>query len=380
MKGMQLIPSPTEGDSRSISVEPTRTDIASTMQVSLAKRIIQPGTNKVVCLAAQTTVPMEDDDIASVSDLALRLSDGTNVKVSMSFFNDVALGADFAETTGRRFYDPDWYDNHRATDSSGRLWLVFAAFLAIAFGSFCYFIPGGIDRLAAEIAVRMPRVTTPPFMTNSPPSKSILAPSAQHILPAAPESFPSNRKTKRATRTAKVQSIKSSSHRSGKNHDGAIKVSRSSPNSRSMLIPPPPPTAFAIPISQMAMYNMPPYTMPNTPMEMPVKSASAKPKAKASSKTPNPMSLEIPKESTPNTSSQESVQSQSKPTLSREMHSLLPEPARAYSQPRRSATSFIDRVDKTNTASGAHSQSAPLPGGENFHSEQPQLERIDLLN
>lgn len=378
MKGTQLIPSSTEEDSRSISVEPGGTELASTMQVSLAKRIIQPGTNRVVCLAAQTTVPMEEDDIASVSDLALRLSDGTNVKVSMSFFNDVALGGAFPEATARRVYDPDWYDNHRAPDSSNRLWLVFAAFLAVAFGSFCYFLPGGIDKLAAEIVARMPHMAAPIIMQASP-SRTAAPPSAQQIQPTANVTT-SSRKAKRTNKVAKDQPNKSSRRSSGKTKDGSIKVSRSSSfTGKSMLIPPPPPTAFAIPISQMAMYNMPPYAMPGAPAETPVKSAVYKPKAKPS----KPLSLEIPKEqmtTTELTVPQAKIQNTSKPSVSSAVGTLLPEPARAYSRPRSSSSSYIERVDRTSTTSGAHSQSAPLPGGGSTSSEQPQLERIDLLN
>jgi hypothetical protein len=66
--------------------------IVPTVQVSLAKRIVQAGTNRVICLGASTSVPLHDDELASVSDLALRLSDGTNVVMSLSFFNDAFTG------------------------------------------------------------------------------------------------------------------------------------------------------------------------------------------------------------------------------------------------------------------------------------------------
>ncbi len=385
MKGMQLIPSSTEEDSHSVSVEPTGTEMATTMQVSLAKRIIQPGTNRVVCLAAQTTVPMEEDDLASVSDLALRLSDGTNVKVSMSFFNDVAFGAGFAETSARRFYDPDWYDNRRAPDSSSRLWLVFAALMAVAFGSFCYFLPGGIDKLAAEIVARMPRITSP-IMINASPSRSAAPPAVQQGS-TPPAANPFNRKAKKPGRTASKGQSTKVSHRSVKTLDGSTKASHSGYSSKSVLIPPPPPTAFAIPISQMAMYNMPPYAMPTSPVEIPAKGSSTKPKAKPS----KPLSLEIPKEAQASgnypssqnelVSVKSKVSNQSKPTLSPEMNALFPEPARAYSRPRSSSGSYSERSEKQNTIRGAQSQSAPLPGSANpSQSDQPQLERIDLLN
>jgi hypothetical protein len=46
----------------------------------------------VLCLGAQTSVPLNDDERASVSDLAIKLSDGTNVALSLSFFNDESAG------------------------------------------------------------------------------------------------------------------------------------------------------------------------------------------------------------------------------------------------------------------------------------------------
>ncbi|PWT94267.1 MAG: hypothetical protein C5B53_13520 [Candidatus Melainabacteria bacterium] len=63
-------------------------EIVPGVEVTLAKRILRPGSNRIVCLAARTSVPINDDEMASVSDLALRLSDGTNVRLSLSFFND----------------------------------------------------------------------------------------------------------------------------------------------------------------------------------------------------------------------------------------------------------------------------------------------------
>jgi hypothetical protein len=67
--------------------------IVPSVQVSLAKRIVRPGSNRVLCLAARTSMPLNEDEIASVSNLALRLSDGTNVVLSLSFFDDAAAGA-----------------------------------------------------------------------------------------------------------------------------------------------------------------------------------------------------------------------------------------------------------------------------------------------
>jgi hypothetical protein len=99
----------TEDESQVVErfVEASR-DLVPNVQVTLAKRIIRPGTNKVVCLAAKTSIPLNDDDVASVSDLALRLSDGTNVALSLSFFND--QGVEYATPLKRYVYSPTDYN------------------------------------------------------------------------------------------------------------------------------------------------------------------------------------------------------------------------------------------------------------------------------
>src|SRR6266446_512521 len=82
-------------------------EIAPTIQVTLAKRIVQPGSNRILCLAARTSMPLNDDQAASVSDLALRLSDGTNVALTLSLFNDSA-GSECIPLS-RSMYDPNRY-------------------------------------------------------------------------------------------------------------------------------------------------------------------------------------------------------------------------------------------------------------------------------
>ncbi|MDZ4834540.1 MAG: hypothetical protein SGJ27_12245 [Candidatus Melainabacteria bacterium] len=388
MKGTQLIPSSVEEDSRAISVEPIGTGLAPTMQVSLAKRIIQPGTNRVVCLAAQTTVPMEADDIASCSDLALRLSDGTNVKVSMSFFNDVALGAGFdaaSQTafegaTARRVYDPDWYDAnraeyHREKEGSLKLLFVFAALCAVTLGSFVYFIPGGIDRLAAEIVAKMPPLPAPIF----PKQQLKTEPTVAQTNSTPTNLSQPNKKGKRSygNRTAKAQSNKSTRKAGRASQNSMPRVARSSSfGSGSGLIPPPPPTAYAIPVSQMAMYNAPPYAMPSIVGFAPAKNISSAPKNKF-------LNLEIPKQAAPSVPVSVPVTAKlppsSRPALSQQTQALFPEPARAYSHPRRSSTSYSEKADNSSaTMGGAAPITAPVPGDRPQGGQQPQLERIEL--
>src|SRR5271156_2157003 len=65
-------------------------DLSNSVQITLAKRVIKPGSDKAICLAAQTSIPISDDKISSVSNLVLKLADGTKVALSLSFFNDEA--------------------------------------------------------------------------------------------------------------------------------------------------------------------------------------------------------------------------------------------------------------------------------------------------
>ena len=106
------------------------TDIVPTLQVTLAKRIMRPGSNKVLCMAARTSVPLNDDEAASVSDLALRLSDGTNVVLSLSFFND-PMGAGCIPFS-RSIFEPNRY----TIQNESRLGFIILAILLISSAGF----------------------------------------------------------------------------------------------------------------------------------------------------------------------------------------------------------------------------------------------------
>src|SRR5271163_409179 len=83
----------------------TSTGMIPGLQVSLAKRVVLPGSRRVLCMAAHTSVPLHEDEISSVSELALRLSDGTSCLLSLQFFNDTVAGA-YAPYRGF-FQDPE---------------------------------------------------------------------------------------------------------------------------------------------------------------------------------------------------------------------------------------------------------------------------------
>ncbi|HEY9715117.1 MAG TPA: hypothetical protein V6C72_16725 [Chroococcales cyanobacterium] len=101
-------------------------ELVPSLEVRLAKRIIKPGSDRMMCLAAHTTVPLDDDEIASVSNLALRLSDGTNVALSLSFFNDAVYP--MQSQANRFYYDPKRYKEDR--DSRLGAFLVAATIIA----------------------------------------------------------------------------------------------------------------------------------------------------------------------------------------------------------------------------------------------------------
>ncbi|HEY9717323.1 MAG TPA: hypothetical protein V6C69_07640 [Trichormus sp.] len=150
-------------------------EIAPTVQVSLAKRILQPGSNRVVCLAAHTTVPLNEDELASVSDLALRLSDGTNVRLSVSFFNDDS-GTVFGDAVPftRNIYDPNRYSMQTGGDS--KLGLVLCAMATIVLASYYAYKNCNFNPLAPTAKLPAPTAAMiqakPSAVAKSPSSSS----------------------------------------------------------------------------------------------------------------------------------------------------------------------------------------------------------------
>jgi hypothetical protein len=241
-------------------------EIAPTVQVSLAKRILQPGSNRVVCLAAHTTVPLNEDELASVSDLALRLSDGTNVRLSVSFFNDES-GTIFGDAVpfARNIYDPHRYSMQTGGDS--KLGLVLCAMATIVLASYyayknCNFNPLAPAKLPAPIAastVAKPSALKPATGSAKPVNKSA-AKASEHSTKAhfAKEDFLPEAPMRSHGRNAKsVRHINaeepSTPYTLGKHS------SRSKPDL--MLVPPPPP--FAVPLGGTGMPFAPSYDLRN---------------------------------------------------------------------------------------------------------------------
>lgn len=221
-------------------------DLAPTVQISLAKRIIHPGSNRVVCLAAHTSVPLNPDELASVSDLALRLSDGTNVRLSVSFFDDAA--ADDVIPLTRSIYDPQRY----TVKNESKLPLVLTCMLAfMGSATYCYFK----SDLFAQKPLKQPAITA-----SAPHKHAVPAAFEPASVPATTASTIARAETRSTseTRTKAATGRKRSwAPRAPKNHSifapaQAPVTATSRPSN--MFVPPPPP--MALPLGNMGSVNM----------------------------------------------------------------------------------------------------------------------------
>jgi hypothetical protein len=214
-------------------VEASR-EMAPTIQVTLAKRIVRPGSNRVVCLAARTSVPLSDDEAASVSDLALRLSDGTNVVLSLSFFNDTEYSD--AITLSRSVFTPERY----SARSDSKLGVVLVALAIIALSGFCLSATGTVGRLLH-------------------PDKATKAAGLIHKSNRAPKSgaaaanaFKPTQKRRPAQVVRSKRSsagMPSKSPSQGKPVIAGVRRGKSMyPRRDTWLVPPPPPMVYSLPI------------------------------------------------------------------------------------------------------------------------------------
>jgi len=261
-------------------------EIVPTVQVSLAKRIIQPGSNRVICLAAQTSVPLNENELASVSDLALRLSDGTNVRLSVSFFNDGdTIGGDFIPFE-RTIYDPNRYSMKGGGDS--KLGLVLCTMAAIAFGSCYAYNNHGFNPLVPttktplQSAISEAKPLAPNSSEKTKPAKSATN-IAMHTIKSSPVSAefapePPVRTYARNPRVApRFRGEESARPRTAKGSSHQPHQSRQPDN---MLVPPPPP--FALPLGSDAAQFSPSFSMIANPG-----AALAMPAAKAPNASPH---------------------------------------------------------------------------------------------
>jgi len=392
MNEIQLLPT-AEDKSRAVTVEPVGTDLAPTVQVSLAKRIVHPRTNKVVCLAAKTTVPIEEDEAASVSDLALRLSDGTNVVLSMSFFNDEFVASGFAPVKKRRVldepiryetyrsaYDPERYETHRAPDESWRLWLVFSGICAVAIGSFFYFVPGSFEKSAARIVAALPPIAASKNTTVVPPVRKASMPSKKTTIVSGRKAKQTSFGKTPRTAVSNVAASRSDSRsaRRAASFDGSVepRISRRHSGPQSILVPPPPPTM--IPFGQLQAFGFAPYAIPGmTPPGVKATSGPQGPQGPHTSPATKVSSPSV-KAALPS-----NMKTDANPVRVVKTPEQMPAPMSAQT-PRKlpaevrqqfsSRNIFTDDIDP-DTAGGINAGPAPVPGNSN--GEQP-LERISL--
>ncbi len=237
MSGTELIlPGSTPDESAVVErfVDASR-ELVPSVQVALAKRIVRPGSNRVVCLAARTSVPLSDDERASVSDLALRLSDGTNVVLSLSFYNDDDPPPPPARDAYERAYEEPVTVSYSRVDSETNLGLVVVVIALIAAGGFYASLTGPLGRLSEWKPLPKP-VSAHSLVT---PHKII---ALHHPSPAAPRavSAPAAQSAARLPPASQERRKPAASLRA----KPAVRSTRKSgePQSRGMFIPPPPPT------------------------------------------------------------------------------------------------------------------------------------------
>jgi hypothetical protein len=233
---------PNEGNARIEHYANNAREITPGLELTLAKRILRPGTNRVVCLAARTSVPLNDDELASVSDVALKLSDGTNVRLSVSLFND--LGGVGSAPFRRYIYDPNRYANQ--SDLRGLKML--AAMLVIFTATYCSLTTESLRRLQwqqllqassnrslAKVSSIYPRTT---------PAKAI------EVKESAKSTIQVRKQNDKQILQSKVMMNKSLAKRINQTQPKIKSIGQTS-----ILIPPPPPVPYTVPFNFVGSYD-----------------------------------------------------------------------------------------------------------------------------
>lgn len=246
--------------------ELSQVDFPTMVQVTLAKRILRPGSNRILCLAAQTSVPLHEDELASVSDLGLKLSDGTNVRLSLSSFNDQRGGQPIDrlphdQLVERVIYDPTRYEPNRFR--AGSRTPILSAGLCLIAAAACLLVTGVLTKPLSQLQEVVTKTTRSRPAKLSPARafttrNAASVPSAK-LLDTKPSEVQSSTNTKRqnAVRTERKSERKQKAVSSDNNNrakPGSATISRPG----SFFVPPPPPV---VPLMQ---YGYPP-TMPPFP-------------------------------------------------------------------------------------------------------------------
>ncbi len=302
MSGTQLVPAEPADDNTAVQrlIDAT-TEIMPSVQVTLAKRIMRPGSNRVMCLAAKTSAPIDDSEVASVSDLALKLSDGTNVVLSLSFFNDANVpvmeyaaatpySPPYSQTADHYVYEPNRYNAPSDTKFAVIVMTVVLGALAGLYVAGAGPFSQGPYSFNKVFKPQHPAVTHKHYQPVQKPAVvkpvpvEAPAPAAHKVKPVAivPAPRPKLHKTQLRNTAAHSRKNRLKQVRKKWPRISDLRPAR-------MLVPPPPPITYSLPFP-------PPEAapLPSVPAKAPVKSAPSSKPAGTAQSSPSLERLQIP--------------------------------------------------------------------------------------
>jgi hypothetical protein len=364
--------------------------IVPSVEVSLAKRIIRAGSNQVLCLAAHTSVPLNDDELASVSDLAVKLSDGTNVRLSLSFFNDQSVGCIPVSQPqiiplNRSTYDPNRYEVLREEPKLG---LVLIATTLIAMAGLYSVLNGPFSPLHWQPAFKSAAFQSVAARTSKAAIKTIAASPGPATLKSKPAKFePESGQS--ATRDESNPSSKHATGRETQSLTAKTKVPKAHQlKSERVFIPPPPNTPTLGHIKNMFVPPPPPMTyvfpaesglLPIDPLQG-LASASAKTKPAGN---PKSMATESPVDRKSAVGAKSTITAESraeaKSTVNTKsaVSAQTTVNAKSASDSSMSSSGPSDPQSEHNPTGNNDTEStAPVPGDDGY----PALERIVIPN
>ncbi|MFN8551042.1 MAG: hypothetical protein U0103_06095 [Candidatus Obscuribacterales bacterium] len=263
-------------------------ELAPSVQVRFAKRVGRPGNSRVMMMDAQTSGPIGEEGEDTESKLALRLADGTNVQLSLSFFNEnqPALAGVGGGGGGRRtnfapfntyMYEPRTYSvNQRESNQLPAI--MFA--MTFMLGAACYGMLvltgqvhdqlGILQKLQMSKQITVNALNKPAAAKVAPKVASAKVPTvsltsaranADTIPEPPPVSLVNNESAKASTK--KVHSRSTRSHEQ-------TQITHSSHSQRGeFFVPPPPPMAFNSPPGARGFVPPPPPTPYMVPTGIP---------------------------------------------------------------------------------------------------------------
>lgn len=252
-------------------------ELAPSVQVRFAKRVGRPGNSRVMMMDAQTSGPIGDEGEDSESKLALRLADGTNVQLSLSFFseNQPALAGVGGGGGGRRnnfapfntyAYEPRTYSVHDR--DSNKLPTIMTG-MAFMLGAACYgvfWLTGQVQEQSAHrsnnqlskpaITAASAKAPTVKASTKAATAARAVAKIVDEPIPAAP---PVRLGETTPTKTNTKKSFSKSTRSREQNQTAQITHSSHSPRGE-FFVPPPPPMTFNSPPPAKGFVPPPPPT------------------------------------------------------------------------------------------------------------------------